>query len=83
MRLDKVRAALAQRDAVYSMQTIIDEYGPLFGLDITKEDTPEIYSIDIQGIISIDNGQLTAKNRACSSSSERERARAKLKVVIK
>jgi acid phosphatase (class A) len=45
MRLDEARAAQAQRDAVYSMQTIIDEFGPLFGLDITKEDTPEIYSI--------------------------------------
>ena len=45
MRQDEARAAQAQRDAVYSMQTIIDEFGPLFGVDITKEDTPEIYSI--------------------------------------
>ena len=45
MRQDEARAAQAQRDAVYSMQTIIDEFAPLFGLDITKEDTPEIYSI--------------------------------------
>ena len=44
-RQDEARAAQAQRDAVYSMQTIIDEYGPLFGLEITKEGTPEIYSI--------------------------------------
>jgi len=45
MRQDEARAAQAQRDAVYSMQTVIDEMGPLFGLNITKEDTPEIYSI--------------------------------------
>ena len=45
MRQDEARAAQAQRDAVYSMQTIIDEFGPLFGLEITKEGTPEIYSI--------------------------------------
>ncbi|MBQ6965695.1 MAG: phosphatase PAP2 family protein [Bacteroidaceae bacterium] len=45
MRQDEARAAQAQRDAVYSMQTIIDEFGGLFGLEITKEDTPEIYSI--------------------------------------
>lgn len=45
MRQDEERAAQAQRDAVYSMQTIIDEFGPLFGLEITKEGTPEIYSI--------------------------------------
>ena len=45
MRLDEVRCAQAQRDAVYSMQTIIDEFCGIFGLEITKEDTPEIYSI--------------------------------------
>ena len=45
MRLDEARCAQAQRDAVYSMQTIIDEFGELFGLEITKEGTPEIYSI--------------------------------------
>ena len=45
MRQDEARAAQAQRDAVYSMQTVIDEMGPLFGLEITKEDTPEIYTI--------------------------------------
>jgi acid phosphatase (class A) len=45
MRLDAARCAQAQRDGVYSMQTIIDEFGGLFGLEITKEGTPEIYSI--------------------------------------
>ena len=45
MRLDEARCAQAQRDAVYSMQTIIDEFGDIFGLEITKEGTPEIYSI--------------------------------------
>ena len=45
MRQDESRAAQAQNDAVYSMQTAIDAYSPLFGLEITKEETPEIYSI--------------------------------------
>ena len=45
MRLDEERCAQAQRDAVYSMQTIIDEFGGIFGVEITKEGTPEIYSI--------------------------------------
>ena len=45
MRLDEARCAQAQRDAVYSMQTIIAEFGDIFGLEITKEETPEIYSI--------------------------------------
>ena len=45
MRLDEARCAQAKRDAVYSMATIIEEFSGLFGLEITKEDTPEIYSI--------------------------------------
>lgn len=45
MRLDEARCAQAKRDAVYSMETIIEEFGDIFGLKITKEDTPEIYSI--------------------------------------
>ena len=45
MRLDEARCAMAQRDAVYSMETIIEEFSGIFGLEITKEDTPEIYSI--------------------------------------
>jgi len=45
MRLDEARCAQAKRDAVYSMATIIEEFGDIFGLKITKEDTPEIYTI--------------------------------------
>ena len=45
MRLDEARAAQAQSDAVYSMQTAIDAYSPLIGLEITKDDTPAIYTI--------------------------------------
>ena len=44
-RMDEARCAQAKRDAVYSMATIIEEFGSIFGLEITKEDTPEIYSI--------------------------------------
>ena len=40
MRLDEARCAQAQRDAVYSMETIIAEFSGIFGLEITKEDTP-------------------------------------------
>ena len=45
MRQDEARAAQAQSDAVYSMQTAIDAYSPLFGLAISKDDTPAIYTI--------------------------------------
>ena len=45
MRLDEARCEQAKRDAVYSMATIIEEFGDIFGLEITKEGTPEIYTI--------------------------------------
>ena len=45
MRQDEARAAQAQNDAVYSMQTAIDAYSPLFGLEISKDDTPAIYAV--------------------------------------
>ena len=44
-RLDEERAAMAIRDAVYGMNTIIEEYCPILGLDITKEDTPALYTL--------------------------------------
>lgn len=51
MRQDQERAEMAIRDAVYGMNTIIQEFQGIFGLDITKEDTPEIYTI-IQDVAS-------------------------------
>jgi len=45
MRQNQERADMAIRDAVYGMNTIIQEFQGIFGLDITKEDTPEIYTI--------------------------------------
>ena len=44
-RQDEERAAMAIRDAVYGMNTIIQEYCPILGLEITKEDTPELYTL--------------------------------------
>ena len=45
MRQDEERAAMAIRDAVYGMQTIIQEFCPILGLEITKEGTPELYTL--------------------------------------
>ena len=44
-RQNEERAAMAIRDAVYGMQTIIQEFCPILGLEITKEDTPELYTL--------------------------------------
>ena len=45
MRQDEERAAMAIRDANYGMQTIIQEFCPILGLEITKEGTPELYTL--------------------------------------
>lgn len=42
-RKDSVRAAIAIRDAVYGLQTIINEFSEPFGLEISKENTPAVY----------------------------------------
>ena len=44
-RQNEERAEMAIRDAVYGMQTIIQEYCPILGLEITKEGTPELYTL--------------------------------------
>lgn len=44
-RQDEERAAMAIRDANYGMQTIIQEFCPILGLEITKEETPELYTL--------------------------------------
>ena len=44
-RQDEDRKAMAIRDADYGMQTIIQEFCPILGLEITKEGTPELYTL--------------------------------------
>ena len=44
-RQDPERAAMAIRDANYGMQTIIQEFCPILGLEITKTGTPELYTL--------------------------------------
>ena len=44
-RQDPERAEMAIRDANYGMQTIIQEFCPILGLEITKEGTPELYTL--------------------------------------
>lgn len=55
MRLDKERADIATRDAVYSLDCIIREFSEPFGLQISKEDTPEIYKVLSDGTATCEN----------------------------
>lgn len=54
-RQDSVRAAIAIRDAVYGLKTIINEFSEPFGLQISEEDTPKIYYLLKVGLASTDS----------------------------
>ena len=54
-RQDSVRAAIAIRDAVYGLKTIVTEFSEPFGLQISEEDTPKIYYLLRVGLASTDS----------------------------
>ncbi len=45
MRQNKERAAIAIRDAVYSLECIMQEFSEPLGLKMSEEETPEIYTL--------------------------------------
>ena len=55
MRLDKERAAIAIRDAEYGLDCIIREFSEPFGMQISKEETPEIYKVLRDGTATCDS----------------------------
>ena len=55
MRKDPERAAEATRDAVYGLETILTEFEEAFGMKVTKEDTPEIYKVLLEGTATCDS----------------------------
>jgi len=55
MRKDPERAAQAARDAVYGLATILTEFEEAFGMKITKEETPEIYKVLLEGTATCDS----------------------------
>ena len=55
MRKDPERADEAKRDAVYGLDTILEEFEEAFGMKVTKEDTPEIYKVLLEGTATCDS----------------------------
>ena len=55
MRHDPERAAQATRDAVYGLETILTEFEEAFGMKVTKDDTPEIYKVLLEGTATCDS----------------------------
>ena len=52
---DPERAAIAIRDAEYGLDCIIREFSEPFGLQISKEDTPEFYKVMREGTATCDS----------------------------
>ena len=54
-REDPERAAEAKRDAVYGLDCILEEFESAFGMKVTKDDTPEIYKVLLEGTATCDS----------------------------
>ena len=54
MRADAARAAVAERDAIWDLDTLAAIFSEPFGLKIDKEATPEIYKAFVQGVKTIE-----------------------------
>jgi acid phosphatase (class A) len=63
MRKDPERAAQATRDAVYGLETILTEFEEAFGMKVSKEDTPEIYKVLLEGTATCDSICTKAKRK--------------------
>ena len=53
-RLDPDRLAVAKRDAVWDLDTLMAIYSVPFGVEISKERTPEIYRAFVNGVSTIE-----------------------------
>lgn len=60
-RHDSVRAAIAKRDAIWQLDTTINEFSGAFGMRISKEETPEIYTFLQRGVKTCDRAGSKAK----------------------
>ena len=53
MRSDSLRAAIAERDAIWNLDTLAAIFSTPFGRKISKETTPEIYKAFVNGVYTI------------------------------
>ena len=60
-RLDPQRRQIAIRDAEYSLERIIAEFSVPFGLQISKESTPEIYTLLYNALASCGDAERSVK----------------------
>jgi len=60
-RCDSVRAAIATHDAVWNYDSLFAQFSVPFGLEISKEGTPEIYKYLINSLSTIDPTRVEPK----------------------
>lgn len=53
--MNKERADIARRDAIYGLETIIREFSVPFGIKISKEKTPQIYKLLKESLATCDS----------------------------
>ena len=54
MRADSLRAAMAERDAIWDLDTLAAIFSEPFGMKISPKGTPEIYQAFVRGIATIE-----------------------------
>ena len=60
-RSDSVRAAIATRDAAWNYDSLFAQFNLPFGLEISKEGTPEIYKYLVNSLSTIDQTRVAPK----------------------
>ena len=53
-RLDPERAEIAKGDAIWSFEALLHQFAVPFGLEVTKEDTPEIWKLIVTSLSTTD-----------------------------
>ena len=61
-RKDPVRLAIAVNDAIWSIENICKIYSGVLGIDISQENTPAIYRMLTQGLLTTDQAGKLPKN---------------------
>ncbi len=60
-RLDESRAEIAKRDAVWSYEALLNEFAVPFGLQITPDNTPEIWKLMVTSLTTTDAMRVAPK----------------------
>lgn len=60
-RFDTERAEMAKRDAVWSYEALLAEMSVPFGLEISEEDTPEIWKLITNSLATVDQMRVAPK----------------------